>query len=134
VKKNLRVRGLSTGENRSDLVRIHAADRNAKLFPRWTVGKLTCNGRSRYVVVLGQDTEPGAIELDFDHRAAFDVKKQESYDFELKKAGPWGQICYLLQAHDPMLKLPTWIALISLLAGVLLPVIQWLVEEIWEAF
>ncbi len=127
----LRVRGLTTGEDRSDLIRLHALDRDSEVFPRWTVAKLTCNGRSRYVVVLGQDTAPGSIELDFDHRQAFGVQKKETYEFELKKAGRIGQLKYLLQAHDPMLKLPTWIALFSLIAGLLLPLFQWLLGEFW---
>lgn len=132
MKKILKVQGLTTGEDRSDLVRLHALDRNSKVFPRWTVAKLSCNGRSRYVVVLGQDTSPGCIELDFDHRQAFAVEKKESYEFELEKASWFGQLKYLLQAHDPMLKLPTWIALISLVVGLLLPLLLWLFEKAWN--
>lgn len=64
----------------------------------------------------------------------FEVEKKQSYEFELEKVGWFGQLKYLLQAHDPMLKLPTWIALISLALGPLLPLLLWLLEKAWDHF
>ncbi|UXT43229.1 hypothetical protein FY137_18340 [Agrobacterium tumefaciens] len=118
-KMKLRVVGLSDRQGRSDLVRIHWEDRDDDKFPRWSVAKLTCNGISRYVVVLGRDEDAtkGEIELDIDHRTFFKVEKGKSYDCELEKTWWIGKLRYLLQAHDPMLRLPTNIALISLVIG-----------------
>ncbi|NSL21750.1 hypothetical protein [Agrobacterium tumefaciens] len=118
MNKELIVKGLSGDEGRSDLVRLNYQDRDARKFPRWCVAKLTCGERSRYVVVLGQDNNPGYIELDFDHRNYFGVEKDDKRIFKLKRAGLWGNIVYMLTAHDPMLRLPAIISVVSFFLGV----------------
>lgn len=126
----LKVKGLSGDQGRSDLVRIHWKDRDEKKFPRWSVAKLRCNGKSRYVVVLGRDEDAptGEIEMDLDHRAFFEVKKGHEYEFELKKTWWIGKLRYLLQAHDPMLRLPTNIALISLVIGLAPSILEFILK------
>jgi|GEM_PF-1807550 len=119
MKKALVVKGIPANDGRSDLVRIHYKARGEERFPRWSVGRLTCNGKSRYVVILGHEEAEDVIQMDIDHRFAFGVEKNAVANFELKRAGILGNMRYLLSAHDPMLRLPAWISLVSFFLGML---------------
>lgn len=130
LKKKLKVKGLSGNEGRSDLIRLNWQDRNDEAFPRWSVAILKLGKTCRYVVVLGQDDHSGFIELDYDHRQFFQVKKGDEREFELIRAGIWGNIVYLLTARDPMLRLPAIISIVSFGLGLIafLPMIMDLIK------
>lgn len=117
MKKTLVVKGMSANDGRSDIVRIHYKARGEDAFPRWSVARLECNGKCKYVVVLGHENAENIIQLDIDHRFAFGVEKNSEAVFELTPAGFWGNIRYLLGAHDPMLRLPAWISIVSFFLG-----------------
>lgn len=119
MKRALVVKGIPANDGRSDLVRIHYKARSEEVFPRWSVARLSCNGKRRYVVVLGHEEAENVIQMDIDHRFAFGVEKNETAEFELRRAGFWGNIRYLLGAHDPMLRLPAWISIVSFFLGML---------------
>ncbi len=132
MNKELKIKGLSNDQGgRSDLVRMHWKDRDDKRFPRWSIAKLTCNGKSRYVIVLGLDgDETGTIEMDIDHRHFFEVDKGQTHNIKLETTWWIGKLRYLLQAHDPMLRLPTNIALISLVIGLAPSIIDFILKLI----
>ncbi|WP_105436396.1 hypothetical protein [Neorhizobium tomejilense] len=120
MRERLTVAKAYSSDDRSDLVRISAIVRDRKAFPRWSVAKLTCNGISKRVVVLGHDeVNDKIIMLDFDQREDFRLKVGEEEEFSLDRVGPCGTVLYLLQARDPMLRLPAIISVISFLVGVL---------------
>lgn len=87
MKKTLVVKSIRANDGRSDLVRIHCKARNDEVFPRWSVARLSCNGKRRYVVVLGHEEAEDVIQLDIDHRFAFGVEKNVRAEFELERAG-----------------------------------------------
>lgn len=100
------------------LVRLNCKHRAG--VPRYGIVKLTNirDSKSSKVLVLGHEDD-SAIFMPYDIRAALGVAKNAELEFSINKVGWLGTLHWLLKTPDPAVHLPAWLALISVLLGVL---------------
>ncbi|WP_011581039.1 MULTISPECIES: hypothetical protein [Chelativorans] len=110
----LRVMKARVPDTARDIVRIHKKHRNG--IGRNHVVKLSVNGNSSYVSVLGTEEE-GAIEMDLDTRLDLGVMFDQTYDFSFTKAGRLGQLRWYLDSNNPSIWIPAWLAFWSVILG-----------------
>lgn len=115
--KTLLVKALPSSDNGRHLVRLNTKYRNG--VPRFGIVSLKnkTNNQSCRALVLGHDDED-CIFMPFDIRTALGVEKGGKLKFEMSKLGLWGKLCWLLESPDPAVYLPGWLAILSVILGV----------------
>lgn len=114
----LTVKALPPNDSGRLLVRVNKAYRAG--IPRYGIANLTNteNNKSVRVLVLGHDDD-SAIFMPYDIREALGVDKGGKLNFAIKKACLLGKCWWLLRTPDPAVHVPAWLALISVLLGVI---------------
>ncbi|WP_163272669.1 hypothetical protein [Chelativorans alearense] len=110
----LRVAKARLPDTARDVVRVHRKHRNG--IGRHDVAKLSANGYSCYVSVLGAEDE-NVIEMDLDTRLDLGVMFDQTYEFSLARAGKLGQFRWYLDSNSPAVWIPAWLALWSVILG-----------------
>nr|WP_321461175.1 hypothetical protein [uncultured Cohaesibacter sp.] len=115
---HLRVRGLPPNDSGRLLVRLNSKYRAG--IPRYGIALITnqANKKSVKALVLGHDKQT-AIYMPYDIRDALCVEKDGFLEFTIQKVGWVGKICWLLTTLDPAVRIPAWLALLSICLGVL---------------
>lgn len=98
---------------------VHRKDRKGKMIEEGNVCRLTCEGRSTYVLLRGKgDEAEGAIWLDERTRNRLGITAGSQRGFEFCPAGIWGQTCWAWSASDPSYRVSARLAVLSLALGV----------------
>ncbi|QPZ90643.1 hypothetical protein [Thioclava electrotropha] len=114
----LPVKALPANDSGRLLVRLNKAYRAG--IPRYGIANLSNaeNAKSVKVLVLGHD-DGSAIFMPYDIREALGVDKGGSLNFSITKVRWPGKIGWLLKTPDPAVHVPAWLALMSVLLGVI---------------
>ena len=118
--QNLKVESLPSGDTWKDIVRIkneYRTDVNGHHVRRGTICRITADGRSKWVVVHGRETEDDAIQMDLNVRIALKVKKGKRYDFAIEKLSLIQRLWFPWRASDPIYRIPAQLGLISFILG-----------------
>lgn len=110
----LKVAKAQLGDTARDIVRVHKRHRGG--ISRHDVVKLSANGESTHVTLLGSESED-EIEMDLDTRLALGVMYGNSYSFTIDRAGKLGQLRWYLHSDSPAVWIPAWLALWSVVLG-----------------
>ncbi|MCV3205745.1 hypothetical protein OHD62_05665 [Mesorhizobium sp. YC-39] len=106
----------ATGDIGRDILRINHADRPHGI-SRHDIVSVEVNGRSAIVAIRGND-EPGVVNIDVDARDDLRVLPGETYEFELRRIW-FGKLRWYWNATDPATRVPTHIAVVSFILGVI---------------
>lgn len=78
----------------------------------------TENDKEVTALLLGH-ADPESIFMPYDIRVGLGVDKGELLDFSITRVGLAGALRWYMNAKDPAISIPAWIAVIGLLLGVL---------------
>lgn len=76
-------------------------------------------GKSVRAACIGHYDAPNVIKIDYDLRAALDLKPDEETPLEIVKCGLFGSLLWYLSAQDPIIRVPAVLAAISVGLGLL---------------
>ena len=109
------------------IVRINKGHRGKEI-ARYAVVRVRCHEtkRSMLALLLGHDCT-GKIFMPFDVREELSVAKGKIYNFDVEPVGRWRTLCWWLSTKDPAVWLPAWLAIGSLMLGVIS-----LVSGVWS--
>lgn len=116
----LTVRKLSEREAYSDIVRVpseYRVDKSGERLERGKVCRLICHTTHKKAYVVLRGTYSDKISIDSSIRKHLGVSVDESYDFELKKAGVLGWICWAVGSKDAQYSFAARLSLVSFLLG-----------------
>lgn len=121
----LPVKALPPNDSGRLQVRLHVKYRPD--IPRYGIARLTNmeNRKFERVLVLGHDHD-SAIFMPYDIREALGVNKGAELEFSVEQVCWFSRIIWLLKSRDPAVHVPAWLALTSVLLGVLGVVIAFL--------
>lgn len=113
----LSVKGLPAGDAGRQIVRLNVEHRGG--VSRYGVVELKnrANGKLVRVVVLGHD-DTTAIFMPYDVRVGLGLDKGGQLDFEMSEVGWLGKLRWYVEAKDPAISIPAWIAVVGLLLAV----------------
>lgn len=119
----LTIKPLPASDSGRQLVRVHRKYRSG--VPRYGLGKLTdaASNKSVTVLFLGHDDED-AIYIPFDIRYDLGVQKNDFLEFKIGKIGWIKKLWWYLNTKDPAVYIPAWIAVFSVVLGILSLVIS----------
>lgn len=81
---------------------VHRKDPSGARIKEGTICKIVADGRTTYVYVRGVEDDTGPIvKIDEKMRNDLGVTVGTEYDFDLTKAGWWGQLRWAWDATDP---------------------------------
>lgn len=114
----LTVKALPASDSGRLLVRLNKTHRGG--IPRYGIANLTNseNAKSVKVLILGHD-DRSAIYMPYDIREALGVDKGRDLTFTITGVGWFGKIGWLLKTPDPAVHIPAWLALVSVLLGLI---------------
>jgi hypothetical protein len=111
------VKGVERREWGALRVRLHHSHRDS--ISRYGIAKITNvdNGQAAVAIILGHDDTEN-IFMDYDTREALGVKKGETLDFSIEKACLPRSLWWYLTIKDPLVRIPAWLAVWSIVLGV----------------
>ncbi|WP_296427235.1 hypothetical protein [Yoonia sp.] len=115
----LNVKGLDRSEWGNSIVRLHQSHRSG--IGRYGVARIINSAdrsRSCDAVLLGHDDE-NTIYMAFDTRQALGIDKGQRLSFELTELGWLGKLRWYLKTPDPRIYIPAWLAVWSVVLGLL---------------
>jgi hypothetical protein len=137
----LEVRSLSNEDVYKDLVRIpenFRKDKDGKTIEESTVCWIHGAPRVSLAVLRGYQKQPNGPEIHMDDRTRnrLGVHLGESYEFEFKVAGLWGELKWAWRASETGYRVASRLAIVGLILGLLafLPVfwdlLNWLMKQL----
>jgi hypothetical protein len=116
-------------DNYKDVVRIHSDHRKGIRSGRIAKVWVT-DGGSTIAAVRGlDDGEENWVRVDLETRRRLDVKLDNAYEFNIRKAWFWEKLLWAARASDPTARVATWIGISLGGIGVVFSVIQ-----IWQGW
>jgi hypothetical protein len=140
IMPRLKVLMIADRDVYKDIVRIpeiHRVDRNGNIIEEATICWIRGTPKKSVVTLRGfQRSSAPEIRMDERTRLRLGVDSGESYDFEFKHAGMWGQLKWAWRASETGYQVASRLAVIGLVLGILafLPVLHdwliWLCERV----
>jgi hypothetical protein len=124
--QNLIVRTLPSEDTWKDIVRIKKEfrkDTKGNHINRGTICRITVEGKSKWVVIHGRETDDPVIQMDLNVRLGLGVKTGKTYDFAIEKLSLVQRLWFPWRASDPIYRIPAQLGLISFILGSVLGVI-----------
>lgn len=102
-----------------DMARIHVSHRSG--VKRNGLARITVAGcKSEVLAVRGMEPEKrDFVRLDHEVRDRLNVKLDQQYDFDVRRASAFDHLRWALGSSEPALRVATWIAIWSFVLGVL---------------
>jgi hypothetical protein len=119
-RRKLTVEDAIKGDVYKDIVRFHWRER-AKRNRIGEIVSISVDGRPRRFFSLRglPDEDEGKIRFDHVTRTELRLKVGEKHDFAIEETSPWQKLIWAIHATDPLARIATWIAVWSVILGVL---------------
>ncbi len=120
----LLVHHLAEDEVYQDIARVprpYRIDPDGQEIERGIICRLLCKDTENkaFIILYGSRRDGADIGIDNRTRRILGIEPDQSYEFELQRAGFWGRVGWALQSGDVTHRFSSWIALISLFLGFL---------------
>lgn len=122
VNVDLRVLEIAHDDVYRDIVRVPEAFRKTArgTIPEGCICRVTCGSRSAYLIVRGSaKRDETAVWMDERTRSRLHVVAGNKCRLELRKAGPWGGLCWALRASDMSYRIMAILGLVSVGLGLI---------------
>lgn len=120
----LKVHHVPADEVYHDIARIpeeYRKDPEGERIERGVVCQLFCKDTAKktFIVLYGSTRDGADISIDNRTRKNLDVRVDRSYDFELTRAGFFGEVFWALESGDVVHRFSSRLALLSFFLGVI---------------